>query len=682
MSTEMFNVYGFVNTGLNPSNSPSSISMLFANPSINNYIINFEPIYRLQPYVLDSIDVDKPFISLQGLDYIVLRNSSYEDIGYFVTDIQMINTNNARIYLVLDAVGTVGLGVNSNYKLLSGWATRRHYTTTEDTLFSNVLPEAFTPTKPSVMNYEEITFNNDRTNLVASTLNLSDNLGKLKLDNYLLESKTATIIKPIIVGGTSPTKITLPQNSETGGFPQTIQNLTLYDGEILGQETFNKLQAFDMMNVITASYQVPTELLSASSKEGARFTSISGTGKGYTSNLGYNFSSYIPRNKKVISTGSSYSLISVLSGESLSFDAWELYHGGQSSPRFNIMADITPSGKPYCRPEYYRGIKGTGLFAYFKTVAGTSWANVPIITNGENGWAYNSLLENQNSSAYKVHMGYLNNKFILDSQLHEINYEIERSDYNINRSSLVNQQEHLLNSIAQAKFNVQASEKLSFGEAGRLIGAGLTSGITGNTNLTFSKTPYEIGERQLSANKNLENLRSEQEHLGNLISAHKANKSHRMGKLDNELSNMKLNSQYALDNLMINRQKELAAFTRNVTLSPPTYSFANDSNLQNFLGNGFILIRENLSDEDVKRFDDYLSLFGYSVNEPLQASFFKTRRYFNYVCASNVSVSATNGKLPQYVLETLTSQLAVGVRVWHTIPNELTYEQRVQNPSI
>ena len=106
--------------------------------------------------------------------------------------------------------------------------------------------------------------------------------------------------------------------------------------------------------------------------------------------------------------------------------------------------------------------------------------------------------------------------------------------------------------------------------------------------------------------------------------------------------------------------------TEQLQYSIPRLSFPQIPTLQNYVGNNFFDYVERLSSLDLIRFDNYLTQFGYAVNEPLTDECFTGRVYFNYVQAEQVNLNIPyNLSYKNGVIQAIQA----GVRIWHTIPN-------------
>lgn len=108
---------------------------------------------------------------------------------------------------------------------------------------------------------------------------------------------------------------------------------------------------------------------------------------------------------------------------------------------------------------------------------------------------------------------------------------------------------------------------------------------------------------------------------------------------------------------------------RNYAVAPTIY-FPRGSSIQNYTGNSFYVYRTRLSDNDVQRFDKFLTMYGYAVDKKLEKSDFTNRQYFNYVSASDVNLKVNKGLSIRKAAE---AQLSRGVRIWHVLPDAQYY---------
>lgn len=104
-----------------------------------------------------------------------------------------------------------------------------------------------------------------------------------------------------------------------------------------------------------------------------------------------------------------------------------------------------------------------------------------------------------------------------------------------------------------------------------------------------------------------------------------------------------------------------------IQANQPSIHFLQVPSLQNYIGNDFVDYRIRLSDGDMRRFDQFLTQYGYTVSEPLTRDCFFGRKNFNYVKAESVVVRLI-GKSNLTFLNGVKEALQVGVRIWHKVP--------------
>lgn len=105
---------------------------------------------------------------------------------------------------------------------------------------------------------------------------------------------------------------------------------------------------------------------------------------------------------------------------------------------------------------------------------------------------------------------------------------------------------------------------------------------------------------------------------------------------------------------------------RSLLESTPEIQFPVIPQMQDFIGNKFYEMHYHLSKTDMTRFDNYLTQFGYAVNEKLTTACFTGRTHFNYVQGEDVTLNAT---APLYLRNGAAEQIMNGVRIWHTKPS-------------
>lgn len=117
----------------------------------------------------------------------------------------------------------------------------------------------------------------------------------------------------------------------------------------------------------------------------------------------------------------------------------------------------------------------------------------------------------------------------------------------------------------------------------------------------------------------------------------------------------------------ISRSRERSAFdfksSQNVVA--PNISFGRFAQMQDYVGNGFYIDRIRLSENDMERFDNFLTMYGYADDRRLEAEDFTSHVHFNYVQADNVAVEGPS----MFMCNLISDYFAGGVRLWHELPN-------------
>lgn len=135
------------------------------------------------------------------------------------------------------------------------------------------------------------------------------------------------------------------------------------------------------------------------------------------------------------------------------------------------------------------------------------------------------------------------------------------------------------------------------------------------------------------------------------------------------------NIQMAQQNLDAAKQRANLVYNMTQNYIVPEITFPRDESIQNYLGNYVLVTRNRLSNTDVRRFDTFLNMYGYAVDEPLTISDFRSRKLYNYVLAQDVSIK-TKTNVPMYVRDYVERQMNNGIRVWHVAPDRTLFDVR------
>ena len=114
------------------------------------------------------------------------------------------------------------------------------------------------------------------------------------------------------------------------------------------------------------------------------------------------------------------------------------------------------------------------------------------------------------------------------------------------------------------------------------------------------------------------------------------------------------------------------AVTQNVFVPEIKFPY-NSTFFRDLFGEGILLYRYKYSKSDVKRIDKLLTMYGYKVTKELEKKDFTSRKYFNYIECSTLSVQAKGNYNTIAVADGISKQLQVGTRLWHVKPDSSHY---------
>lgn len=553
----------YYNTGLTVNNCLDSIGKLdtlgFAHRDFSSIAIK-------QNRGLISIKIDTQYSNVCDADYCKIDN-----IGYWITGIEMLNDNVAMILLQQDYLTTVGV---PNIQVVSGWCTRR--CVTDDTVFKNIIDEPFTPMEELVVDgCTEIsngTTDTGHINVLLANIDILnlDAFAKAYVNPGDTKEKVLVPQLPAILGDT--TKYTFHPNGLSHVFTTGISMTTAYNPNSNNvKEAVAQIRSLGIESCVGASYQLPKQWVTATENNGV-YSLLVDNWANVRSKITPQYGSY--KNKKVY-TGQfhRYIVYSICSGARSEFRIEDIIDQNNNID-WTVFADLRYNGYPGCKPAVYRGKSNDSMFGCIK---GAGWTNTPFMyTSGVSGY----------------------DRLISDAA---VNY----------REGLIGTATQTLGSNADT-FN-------SF------LTAGATSQASGS-----NITPDQFAAGQMG-----------------LLSGWAGRQ---VNIINNAFSNKR-------------------AFSRNIQQAfrvQPDLKFPLIPSMQDFVGNKFYELSYRLSDKDSKRFDDFLTMFGYSVSEPLTTDCFSGRVNFNYVEASDVNINCGDAL---YLRDGVAQQLEAGVRIWHTKPS-------------
>lgn len=623
----LFSVKVYFNTGFNYTDIPASPSVV-RTATTKSYSDTY--------YFRE--DVDKPFVDIKDtydnlvdVDYVELINNNTGRSSFYFAVPSALSVGTTRLSLELDALTTMGGAPNLNYT--SGIKVRGHILKSEDTLFSNVASEGFTPRQELVVsNIKELEPTggvDDDLSIVYSNINLTvlggDDADSDRVTVYTGykdgEPETDVMYFPKVSSPNVRTTFSMYDFTSGTTVSYYVTGSAAYSlDSVVTQKALEKLFSMGITD-ISSSYFVPgkycaTEPIINDGSGGSLFAvygSLEGIHSAVISSIPYVYSNV--KNNKCYALYNNYTISNIASGDSVTRRASEIYTSGSTSPIIIIWSDVSPSGKPYAR---FKSINGNTL-QYESPCQGSQWNNNQLCFNGASGSLWNTLNYSFSNATNDRNLLNLNNQYEYDSLINHPEIKGVRSIDGVTPTAALKGLSALSDGI-----------KTLYLTAGTLLPHGTFS----NMEQIFATT--QTGIDTLSYNL-----------LG-----------------ENYLSAL---SQYD------QTKNELAAslYRQNNVVSP-TVMFTPNPGLSIYGYNNFVIYQTRLSEIDIQALDDYFQRYGYSgLTEPLSSSSFDRREYYTYVEAYDVNIKNSYGLR---VRNKGIQQLNSGVRVWKVLPDSSYYD--------
>lgn len=624
-------VKAYYNTGFTFNNVPDGPALLETVQETRT----FDSVYVKQDRDIVNLKIATTYENIKDADYISLKTTN-ETIYYFVMSVNMINDNVANLTLLEDVLTTEGGAINLTY--IDGWCTRR--SVTDDTLFANVTQEDYAPQTPLVIepcsiglgasNYEE-----DFITVIASTIDLeSEELYKANVfvGDAAEGDYTATVPNLPALTQTTKYKMNFTDGSYLEGTYPTVGlyilgsastsaagNIYNDDGRI--EKAIRTLRSLGLESVIVGSYKIPTiyidSIQTISNDTGemshgfiyeiiAKAWMFSIDGADGVKTWTYNYKGYTVQNNKVYSNYNNVTMFNRASGDSETYNVYDMYDDSLGlAMDFCMSEDLSPNGCPFVRPRFFRGAEASSKTMLDNCVSGGQWLNAPIAFSEASGSAINA-----------ANFNLIKQQGMADWQSATMNYR-DTSYY--------------------------------FDKIANVLGGSSSAGLS----YTPNKGPLNLGKpgsnwdlSRVSATPSLSGMFQV---AGNVIN------------MEDDFTKDEL----YIESLARKAMSEQLNYNVSQNLVVPDIRFSNLSNTQIYWGNLFAAFTTRLSETDLKRFDQYLTKYGYKVSESLSNECFTGRENFNFVEAHNVAIGKGTSLRRKNAIERIFN---MGVRVWHKLP--------------
>lgn len=620
----------YISTGFNKGNIPSSPSVLETAPHYD-----VDAVFERQNRNNGSIRIKAQWDDIKDADYMRLGeppNATY----YVVTNVTSLADLTVELSIIQDDFNTAG-GINGVI-IKGGWEERSHVGNGEDELFDNVQPEPWTPTERLIIRQKEVVHKKtgNEVKIAAATCDINQapmikaQIAKASDSITGDEIKGASVVWPVVPGAPlivdssgmghyiSGTELMLSKQSTSDDTNSfTLPGVYLYNvNNDKTREFINTMRSLGIENAITAMYTVPAEDILVNETETSIITKVQGRQKTYSPTQPYNYGTV--KNAKALSLYNQYTVVSMASGDAADYEAKQLYSGG-SQPEWDCIVDPSPTGTVYLQPTHY---EGSATKPFEQSVTGSPWLNAGFTyttSSGSDVVLMNALRANKRIS---MNMDYA-----------------ETGNTWANRQMDVSRDRNTMN----AAFS-------TIGGLGNIIGSAVNGdvlgGASGINGLVSGLTNSMYNELSLIASRNMVN---------NIYDQSVANNTFSMG-----------------DNI----------FNANVSanLIAPELAFPVSANNAAYFGNAFMIAHITLGDNDLIRFDKFLTMYGYAVDRPFKQADLTNRTYFNYIKTSEAQVESNYGSLA--MCDRISDMFNAGIRLWHVLPSTNASTAYNDNPPV
>lgn len=619
----------FNSSGFSKENIPDSPKLLDQLKYLEIQSLNI-----LQDRFLSEISLRVEYENIKNCDYCQVGNTYY-----FITNILSTSKDICKIFLTLDSLTTAGGIVNLDF--LDG-ITERHHTGEEEKFGKYTEDDPLLScTEPlQIVSYTEFIPDPKGNTYVESTVDL-------KVMGQQTESKTYTdpnsgleVTVPCTVSVPHSTKygINKPSDGTTPKiqFPEISGRCTFFsstngiDGGIIENEYvkngIQRCRDLGIESSILNQYTVSIDYSGGvdGSTENPDIISMDGTFKdsGITPDDGFNFiyDETIKNLRVLYGLNNQYEILCP-NGNSGLYKPEDIYNENEGEtiyPHIWIFSDVRPEGSPFFRFKYLNK-SGVTLGKNCETllngcIKGSQWNSVPLTFTQKSG-----------------------------NRLDLYNFNSDLNEFNVHAA-----QQNIANDIGL------------FSSGFNLVTAPLSLGV-------YQEAPSPSGMGPMPSNRG--SSKAYTTSMDNLNSF--ANTAGGIGGSIGAFAQNVVNSQFIpyLQENSLHKMYTNFGFSQHVTVPQVMFPFQTDT-LRDILNNGFVTFRYRPSDNDLKRQDKLLTMYGYKHTDIFKKEYLTNRTNFNYIKCYNLSI-LTN--IPQWLKEGCIAQLEGGVRIWHVLPSDSYY---------
>lgn len=289
-------------------------------------------------------------------------------------------------------------------------------------------------------------------------------------------------------------------------------------------------------------------------------------------------------------------------------------------PEFEVFSDGRAHGKPYCYPRYFRGVRQQ-INNITSFITGMEWQAAPLAYDYASGAGMARMFFSQQTKVDSMNMG--------------------------------------------ETMGTAAAQQLGRNIVGAITGAGTAGGYYAANQMAKPKGYEQLSMFDPPKTPML---------TPSLITAASqivGGYSSIMMGIGDSLRNF----QVAANVYNRSRSLEEAKLLSSNYAVAPEIAFPPAESIRDFVGNRFRLYQITPTDNDLKRMDRILNMYGYKdVGSTLTLDDLSAGKYYSYVQASNIAME-TSSMAAKWLKELVYEQFAAGIRIWKQKPDFALYDQ-------
>lgn len=591
-------------TGIDPQNIPYNINEYLAGRDR----LSVSAVWTLQTKDLSKIRLDAIEIKSNGQDIMDADYLTVEKDCYFIGAIIMLSEMTAEITLIPDYIDSLG-GLSALKGKISGWVSRSHVALADDKLFSNVIEEPFTPSAPlEITGYEKLTGDDTTwgTTVVAANVDLTKIVKNEALEYKTASGETAIIpqLQPVPSAGTAE------ENKVAECFSYITLPVAGGKKRVIPATACFPFKSTGIQKGIQTARSLGMEDTITAEYVLPDYWGTATLGVEDDETLTAVFTSLHGVKKELAPTNSKLTL--AVPGT---------YKNKKVSAKLNefVLMSMCSGDKQMFDAQDLRNSSGKPVFVAFSDPApdGRPYCQpkyyeggtCPDFAHAVQGatWQNAPLVYNQASGSAISTAEYAMKMANLSD-----NYGTQKTTQALEMTqSGLNLASKTIGTLTDDSILDELNPVKQAGEAAQ-AGLGLASGTIGMVNQ---------GLKNAQANRNAE---------------------------------------YQMNATRL-------AYNVSQRVVVPEIRFPQATSLQNYIGNGFYIYRVCMSEADCKRFDKFLTMYGYAQDKAFETSDLTNRSSFNYIKMSDVQIANTGStRMPRRYVLGAEVQLSQGVRVWHT----------------